>query len=67
MTITEFRNKYPTSAVLTLFTGFFEDHGFIVTAQLTMGETIYTCGQGSGSTVEEAEDKAIQRALNYLG
>lgn len=67
MTLSEFRQKYPASAIHTQFMGFFEDYGFIVTAQLTKGDDIRTCGQGSGKTVEGAEDKAIQRALDHLG
>ena len=66
MTISEFRAQYPDSAIHTQFMGFFDDHGFLVTAQLTKGDDVKTCGQGRGKTVEEEEDKAIQRALDHL-
>lgn len=66
MTLSEFRSKYPNSSVTSHFVTYVEDQ-FIVSAQLAKSGEIHSTGTGSGKTVEEAEDKAIQRALEHLG
>ncbi|MEO0853335.1 MAG: hypothetical protein AAFY15_07505 [Cyanobacteria bacterium J06648_11] len=61
-----FRDRYPTGSVVTDLLRV-EEGIYVVKAHIEVGGTVLGCGMAGSTTVEEAEDAAISRALRAAG
>ncbi len=64
--LTHFRDRYPMGSLITDLVRV-EEGIFVVKAQIIVNNIVLATGIAGSTTVEEAEDAALQRALNHAG